>query len=179
MKNDRRALLGEITAKFNEYRNRRVSTRTVRRKLKLHNLRWGIHRKRVVMKKVNRKNRVSWCMGKRWRNVNNFWKNVIYVWRKTEEGWRPDLIKRQEQCPVKVMVWGLICFNGVGTLCKVVGNINAQKYIDILEDNIWPMIARHFPRNNYLFQDDNAPVLCNQWTEMHELALSISGLEYY
>ena len=57
------------------------------------------------------------------------------------------------------MVWGCICFNyGVGTLCKVDGNINAQKYIDILEDNIWPLIARHFPRNNYLFQDGNAPV---------------------
>ena len=76
--------------------------------------------------------------------MNNFWKNVIfsdegqvhvyigedqriYVWRKPEEDWRPDLIKRREQCPVKVMVWGCICFNGVGTLCKVDGNINAQK----------------------------------------------------
>ena len=53
----------------------------------------------------------------------NFWKNVIfsdesqvyigedqhiYVWRKPEEGWRPDLIKRRDQCPVKVMVWGCI-----------------------------------------------------------------------
>ena len=31
VKNDRRAPLGEITAKFNEFRNRWVSTRTVRR----------------------------------------------------------------------------------------------------------------------------------------------------
>ena len=82
----------------------------------------------------------------------------IYVWRKPEEVWRPDLIKRRAQCPVKVMVWGCICFNGVGTLCKVDGNINTQKYIAILEDNIWYVIARHFPRNNFLFQDDNAPV---------------------
>ena len=38
------------------------------------------------------------------------------------------------------------------------GNINADKYISILEDNIWPIIVRHFPGNDYLFQDDNAPV---------------------
>jgi len=36
--------------------------------------------------------------------------------------------------------------------------INAEKYIDILEENLWPVVARHFPQNNYIFQDDNAPV---------------------
>lgn len=56
------------------------------------------------------------------------------------------------------MIWGCICFEGVGTLTDVEGNINSQKYIDILEDNLWPVIARHFPDNNYVFQDDNAPV---------------------
>jgi hypothetical protein len=40
------------------------------------------------------------------------------------------------------MVWGCICYNGVGTLTKVEGNINADKYISILEDNIWPVISR-------------------------------------
>ena len=105
VKNDRRAPLGEITAKFNEYRNRRVSTRTVRRKLKLHNLRLCVDRKKVVVKKVTRKDRVSWCRGKRWRNVNNFWKNVIfsdesqlyidedqsiYVWRVGDLTWSRD-----------------------------------------------------------------------------------------
>jgi len=34
----------------------------------------------------------------------------------------------------------------------------AKRYIDILEDNLWPVIARHFPENNCIFQDDNAPV---------------------
>ena len=41
---------------------------------------------------------------------------------------------------------------------KVEGNLNADKYSSILEDNIWPVIVRHFPENDYLFQDDNAPV---------------------
>lgn len=63
------------------------------------------------------------------------------------------------------MVWGCLCFNGVGTLCRVEGNINSEKYIDILDTNLWPVIARHFPDGSYLFQDDNAPVHRSRLTQ--------------
>lgn len=43
-------------------------------------------------------------------------------------------------------------------MTSVNGNINSEKYIDILENNLWPVIVRHFPHGNYVFQDDNAPV---------------------
>ena len=36
------------------------------------------------------------------------------------------------------------------------GNINALKYINIFDNNLWPVIARHFPDGNYTFMDDNA-----------------------
>ena len=58
----------------------------------------------------------------------------------------------------QVMIWGGICWYGVGTLTCITGNINSEKYKTVLEDNIWPVIARHFPENQYLFHDDNAPV---------------------
>ena len=54
------------------------------------------------------------------------------------------------------MIWGCITWHGVGTI-TVNGTINRHKYIEILEDNLWPVIARHFPNQNFLFQDDNAP----------------------
>ena len=38
------------------------------------------------------------------------------------------------------------------------GNNNAQKYIEILDNNILPLAVRHFSVNDYVFQDDNAPV---------------------
>ena len=47
---------------------------------------------------------------------------------------------------------------GVGTITTVNGTINRHKYIKILEDNLWPVIARHFPEQDCLFQDDNAPI---------------------
>jgi len=55
-------------------------------------------------------------------------------------------------------LWGCITFNGVGILAFVDGSIDPNKYIDILENNLWPVITRHFPAINYIFQDDNAPV---------------------
>ena len=46
------------------------------------------------------------------------------------------------------MVWGCICYYGVGTLTHVEGNINAMKYITIVDSNLWPVIVRHFPDEN-------------------------------
>ena len=53
---------------------------------------------------------------------------------------------------------GCICWYTEGTLTCITGNINSEKYETILEDNIWPVTARLFPDNQYLFQDDNAPI---------------------
>ena len=33
-----------------------------------------------------------------------------------------------------------------------------KKYIDIIDEHLWPVVARHYPRNDYIFQDDNAPI---------------------
>jgi hypothetical protein len=53
---------------------------------------------------------------------------------------------------------GCVTFNGVGTITVVDGNANAQRYIDIIDEHLWPVVARHYPRNDYIFQDDNAPI---------------------
>ena len=55
------------------------------------------------------------------------------------------------------MIWGCLSFNGIGTLTDVKGNINSQIYIDVLENNLWPVIARYIADSEYVFQD-NAPV---------------------
>lgn len=65
---------------------------------------------------------------------------------------------RRTKPSYEVMVWGCISWHGVGTITTVNGNINAEKYQQILNDNLWPVIAQHFPNQQYIFQDDNAPV---------------------
>ena len=56
------------------------------------------------------------------------------------------------------MIWGCICYHGVGPLTTVEGNINSAKYIDILDKNVWPVVVWYFEGKEYLFMDDNAPV---------------------
>lgn len=43
---------------------------------------------------------------------------------------------------------------------RVEGEINSDKFIQIVDTNLWPVILRHVPDRNYLFQDDIAPVHC-------------------
>ena len=85
----------------------------------------------------------------------------VYVWKRKGEGSRPDLYGEQNnsvKSRFKVMVWGCNTCYGIGTLSFVDGNIDAEKYLDTLEENLWPVIARQFPTDGEIFQDDGAPV---------------------
>ena len=173
VKVNRRDSLSDITSKFNVARDRRVYKRTVQHHLSKHGFNRRVSRRRVVIREVNRKKRLSWCLEKHRWLVNGNWDKVIfsdesqivirnnnriYIWRKRGEGYRSDLVPSKANRKFQVMIWGYICWNGVGTLAKVTGNINSEKYKAILEENIWPVIVRHFPDDQYFFQDDNAPV---------------------
>jgi hypothetical protein len=46
-----------------------------------------------------------------------------------------------------------------------IGYLGLFKQIFILDTYLWPVIARHFPTNEYLFQDDNAPVDASRETK--------------
>lgn len=176
VKCNRRASLADITSKFNEGRAAPVCKRTVQNHLHKHGFSKRVSKKRVIVSKVNRAKRLSLCREKRRSKVVGEWDRVIFsdesqvvigsdnrvlIWRKRDEGYRPDLLtpkSSNNKKVIKVMIWGCVTWHGVGTLAKVSGNINAQKYEEILEENLWPVIARHFPDNSYIFLDDNAPV---------------------
>jgi hypothetical protein len=46
---------------------------------------------------------------------------------------------------MSLLIWGCICWNGPGTLTIVNGSINAEKYREILDNKLWPVVAQHFP----------------------------------
>lgn len=64
--------------------------------------------------------------------------------------------KNRAKVPSRDM--GSMSWFGLGTVAFVDKNINANKYTDILKDNLWPVVAQHFPGGWYIFQNDNAPV---------------------
>ena len=73
---------------------------------------------------------------------------IVFTSGKGEgEGYRPDLYGKKEnsiRSRFKVMIWGCITWNGVGTLRFVDDNSTAEKYLEVLEKNLRPVIARHF-----------------------------------
>lgn len=142
---------------------------------------------------VNRVRRVSWARIKlRW-TVHENWRNIIFsdemsiivsgsrlikVWRKRTEGFLPEYIsylKQHEGRNLKVMVWGCITYFGQGTLTFVDGNLNSEKYIKLLNDNLWPVVAKYFLDKPYMFQDDNASPHASRktklWKETNEIPM--------
>lgn len=173
VRKNRGRTLNDLVALFNIGRDSTISLSTLRRVLSKHKIGWRVQKKSVRITEVNRKKRLLWCRQHRWWTVAQQWSKVIfsdesqvviggnnkvYVWRSPGEGYYPDCLDVPRQPKVSCMIWGCITWNGIGTLCKVDGNINALKYREVLEDQLWPVIARHFPNGDYRFQDDNAPV---------------------
>lgn len=78
---------------------------------------------------------------------------------------------------VSVMVWGCISCHGPGTLSKVQGNyISAEKFINILDNHLLSVNSRHFPMNDYIFQDDNASVHRARAVEEYKRVNNIRGI---
>jgi len=148
VKVNRRYSLCDITSSCDEKRNKKVSRRTVQYLVGKYGFNRRVARKRVIVKCVNRKKRLAWCLNKRKWTVNGQWDKGIfsdesqivigndsrvYVWQQNGEGYRPDLISAKSNRKFQVMICGCICWHGVGTLRKVTGIIISEKYKDILE----------------------------------------------
>lgn len=139
--------------------NLKLERRTVQR---VSNKEQPVVRKRMVVKKVNRKKKLAWCLQKWCLTVHQYQRNIIFsdelqvvqvkITVSAHEAYRLECMFSECKPKVSVMNWGCI------TLCKVNGNINAEKYILILDEQLWPVIARHFPDNSSTFQDENAPM---------------------
>ena len=55
------------------------------------------------------------------------------------------------------MVWGCFSKDGTGALEIVEGTMNSEKYINILQKNLLPLMNEHYSFGIDIFQQDNAP----------------------
>lgn len=193
VKTDTRQTLAEITNEANNALPSSVSSRTVRRRLRFSGYTRRKIRKTLTIRKENRSRRINWCRSKLGWTLDRHWKKVIfsdetqvvvdqnkrvYVWRRADEVWRPECLGLRGNSKFSAMFWGCISHNGIGTFTQVEGNINSRKYIDILDENLWPVLARHFPNNDYLFQEDNAPVHTSNETKRWKEQNNIKSLNW-
>ena len=73
------------------------------------------------------------------------------------------------------MVWGCFVKNKLGPLVRLEGRITANVYIEeILEKHLLPFINNLENKENYIFQEDNAPIhtarIAKNWKEVNSIA---------
>uniref|UniRef100_A0A8C1CAG7 Tc1-like transposase DDE domain-containing protein n=1 Tax=Cyprinus carpio carpio TaxID=630221 RepID=A0A8C1CAG7_CYPCA len=68
----------------------------------------------------------------------------------------PSCYQRSVQNPASLMVWGCMSACGMGSLHIWKGTINAERYIQVLEQHILPSRRRLFQGRPCIFQHDNA-----------------------
>lgn len=79
------------------------------------------------------------------------------VIRKKDEAFHPDCLKRKVKFPASVMVWGSMSSKGVGKLHFIEGTVDTNKYLDILEESLLPVMEEHVTsRKDFVFQQDGA-----------------------
>ena len=151
-----------------------ASKRTLQRKL----LACGIQSRYAVRKpfvsKVNAMKRVMWCRGRRGWSLKD-WKRVIWsdeckieLWqgsrdrrirRTSSERFNQDCIApTMKHGGGSLMVWACFCWDKLGPIVVVEGSMDRQKYIEVLENQLYPFWKKTKRRNRSLwFQDDGAP----------------------
>ena len=97
-----------------------------------------------------------------------------------KQGGQP-ILDREVEGTVKfggknIMVWGCMGWNGVGRMCEVVGRMNAEQFVDILEGNLLPSIEESgIPDGQAIFQQDNDPKhtskLASKWFQDNDIEL--------
>src|SRR6266511_1221666 len=56
------------------------------------------------------------------------------------------------------MIWNCFTESDLGPLVKLEGRITAVIYVDILQNNLLPYIDTLENKEDYIFQEDNAPI---------------------
>ena len=153
--------------------NRRLSTRTVRNRLKSagHKSRRVIKRSLLVNR--HRRSRLAWCLARRGWNLRT-WRNIHWsdesrfllhvtdrrmrVWRHKSTAYAPRNI--QPTVPYgrgSIMVWGCISHDCKLDLVTIQGNLTGDQYIrDVLQPVVVPHFDNHPLATRPVYMDDKA-----------------------
>lgn len=76
-----------------------------------------------------------------------------------------------------VMVWGCFCWRGMPELVIVPGKMNAQCYIDVLDEVLLPWIEQTYA-GEWRFQQENAPVHTGNVTQEYFMSQGIPVIDW-
>ena len=82
----------------------------------------------------------------------------IYVWRKADEKDRPHLLLKKARSSVtKIMMRRYITSIGRGILLPFNGSITSEKYYQVLQHGLLPVINWYYADANFVLDQNNAP----------------------
>uniref|UniRef100_A0A9J7X4R8 Transposase n=1 Tax=Cyprinus carpio carpio TaxID=630221 RepID=A0A9J7X4R8_CYPCA len=123
-----------------------------------------LHSNDVVIDAVCAKAHLKWTVAK-WKTVLRsdeskfevlFRKLGHHVIRTKEDKDNPSCYQHSVQKPASLMVWGCMSACGMGSLHIWKGTINAERYIQVLEQHMLLSRRRLFQGRPCIFQHDNA-----------------------
>ena len=185
---NRRITINELCEDFIASTSTNVSQITLKRHLHKIKIYGRIGAKKPFVNAANKMKRLSWA--KRRKDWVNEWENIIwsdesrfevfrgngkrYVWRNTQEKYNPKcLIPTFKSGQESVMVWACFTKNKLGPIVRLEGRITARIYIELLESYLLPFINSLENNNDYIFQEDNAPIhtanIAKDWKEDNDI----------
>lgn len=163
----------KLTALASQYLKKDANTETVRNILRKNNFHGRVARKKPLISKKNKINRLKFAREYQSKDLS-FWKTVLfadeskfnlfrsdgrsYVWRKPNE----ELRERNLRPTVKhgggsIMVWGCMSAAGPGNLCIIEGNMDHKMYLEILKNNLKESARKLGIVDNFYYYQDNDP----------------------
>ena len=150
----------------------RLSLNTIRRRFtKRGDIKSYWSAKKPWISERNRQKRLLWCREHLNWTVHE-WRRVLWsdespfvlrfnkrrrVWRLHNSRYKPRYCNGTVKHDTKIMVWGCFAAHGVGHLKRIEGIMDAQKYLDILDEPMIHSADLLFGRDNWKFQQDNDP----------------------
>ena len=187
---NRKTTIDELCENFTTSTSIEASPITIKQYLHKNNIYGRVGAKKPFVNAANKMKRLKWAKQKvKWINE---WENIIwsdeskfevfggdgkrYVWRTPQEKYNPKcLIPTFKSGQESVMIWGCFVKNKLGPLVKLEGKITANVYVkEILEKHLLPFINNLEDKENYIFQEDNAPIhtanIAKKWKEDNNIA---------
>lgn len=194
---NRRLTAPEITAQFNESRDKGVSVSTVTRRLNQFGLHGRVAVKKPLLRPANKQKRLQWAKQhqtwsiRQWQKV--LWSDEskfeifgshrrVYVRRRVGERMRDDcVVPTVKHGGGSLMIWGCFGNSKVGDLVEITGKLDKEGYLAILRDHALPnglsLIGRGF-----VFQQDNDPKhsskLCKGYLEEQHRRRKVNVMEW-
>ena len=172
----------QVTKSLRDVTNQSISSQTVRRNLREAGLRPVVKRKRPLLSKRHRKDRLDWAERCKEYTLED-WKRVIWtdetkinrlgsdgrkwVWKEVGE----PLNDRLVESTVKfgggnVMMWGCMFWEGIGYATRIEGKMDAELYCAILDEELQESLHYHNKSpSDVIFQQDNDPKHTSKWAQ--------------